>query len=140
MGMTLVHGYLALKYLPDKEMTLREFTKSVALAMCAMVVEGNDMSVAASTRGSRQAAIDAHVAKGDPGDLPHALFNGRALGLGGTVGEGRCRVCLNKHASGVCKTCSRALDTDHLKPCWVCYPEKHGRQCYCQHLAVDAKL
>ncbi len=32
--------------------------------------------------------------------LPNALFNGRALGLGGISGEGQCRLCLNKHASG----------------------------------------
>ena len=35
MGMTLVNGYLAFKYITDKEMTLREFTNSIALAMCA---------------------------------------------------------------------------------------------------------
>jgi hypothetical protein len=40
MGITLVNGYLAFKYLTDKEMTLREFTNSVALTMCAKVVEG----------------------------------------------------------------------------------------------------
>ncbi len=40
MGMTLVNGYLAIKYLTDKEMTLREFTNRVVQAMCAKVVEG----------------------------------------------------------------------------------------------------
>jgi hypothetical protein len=96
--------------------------------------------VAEATRGARRAAIDAQVARGDPGHLPHALFNGRALGLGGALGEGQCRLCLNKNASGVYKTRSMALDTDHPKPFWVCYPGKHGRQCYCQHLTVDAKI
>ncbi len=44
MGMTLVNGYLAFKYLTDKEMTLLEFTNSVAQAMCAKVVEGEGLS------------------------------------------------------------------------------------------------
>ena len=98
--------------------------------MCAKVVEGEGGVVAEATRGARRAAINAQVARDDPGHLPHALFNGRALGLGGTMGEGQCRLCLNKHASGVCKTCSKALDTDHPKQFWVSYPGKHGRQCY----------
>ena len=105
MGMTLVNGYLAFKYITDKELTLREFTNRVALAMCAKEGEEGGGSVAAGTRGSRQVDIDEQVARGDPGDLPHAQFNGRALGLGGTLGEGQCRLCLDKHASGVCKTC-----------------------------------
>jgi hypothetical protein len=42
MSMTLVNGYLSFNYLTDKEMTLLEFTNSVALAMCATVVEGSD--------------------------------------------------------------------------------------------------
>ena len=58
--------------------------------------------VSAATCGARQAAIDAQVARGDPDDLPHALFNGRALGLGGSGEEGQCQTCLDKHASGVC--------------------------------------
>jgi hypothetical protein len=81
-----VNGYLAFKHLTDKDMTLWEFTNSVALAMCTMVVdsEGSDGGMVASTRGSWQAAIDAQVARGDPGHLPHALFNGRVLCLGGS--------------------------------------------------------
>ena len=35
MGMTLVHGCLNFKYLSTKEITLREFTNAVALAMRA---------------------------------------------------------------------------------------------------------
>ena len=35
MGMTLVHGCLNFKYLSKKEITLREFTNAVALAMRA---------------------------------------------------------------------------------------------------------
>ncbi len=96
--------------------------------------------MAKATRGARRAAIDAQVARGDPGHLPHTLFNGRELGLGVTVGEGQYRLCLNEHALGVCKRCSKALNTDHPKPSWVSYPGKHGSECYCQHLTVDAKI
>ncbi len=38
----------------------------------------------AMTQGARQAAMEAHAAGVDPDDLPHAMFNGRALGVGGT--------------------------------------------------------
>ena len=139
MGMTLVNGYLAFKYISDKELTLQEFTNRAALALCAKEGEEGGGCVAAAMRGSRQVDIDAQVARGDPGDLPHALFNGRALGLGGTGGEGPCRLCLDKHASGVCKTCSEGRNTAKPKPFWVCYPGKHGRQCYCRHLTENAK-
>ena len=134
MGMTLVNGYLAFRHITDREMTLLEFTNSVALAMCAKVVEGVGGVVGVATRGARQAAMDSQVARADPGDLPHALFNGRALGLGASRGEGQCRLCMDKHASGVCKTCSTGLDTDRAKPFWICYNGRHGRQCYRQHL------
>jgi hypothetical protein len=96
--------------------------------------EGEGGVVAESTRGARQAAKEAQVARADPGDLSHTLFNGRALGLGGSRGEGQCRLCSHKHASGVCKTCSTGLDSDRAKPFWVCYPGSHGRKCYRQHL------
>jgi hypothetical protein len=89
MGMTLVNGYLAFKYITEEELTLLEFTNSVALAMCAEVGEEEEGGGGAATRGARQAHTDALMARADPGDLPHALFNGRALGLGGTGGEGQ---------------------------------------------------
>ena len=37
--------------------------------------------VSVATRGARQAAIDAQVVRGDPGDLLHALFTGERLAL-----------------------------------------------------------
>jgi hypothetical protein len=55
--MTLVNGYLAFKYITEEELTLREFTNSVALAMCAEVGEGGggggggDARRAAGTHG-----------------------------------------------------------------------------------------
>ncbi len=132
MGMTLVNGYLAFKYITDKEMTFREFTNRVALDMCAKVVQGRAVGWGGwgAKRGARQAAMDSQVARADPGDLPHALFNRQALGCGAGNGEGQCLLCLHKHASGVCKKCSTGLDADLAKPFWVCYPGNHGRQCY----------
>jgi hypothetical protein len=97
MGMTLVNGYLAFKYMTDQEMTLSEFTNCVALYMCAEVVEGEGGAVAGATRGARQAAMDIQVARGDPGDLSHALFNGRALGFRASCGEGQCWLCMSMH-------------------------------------------
>jgi hypothetical protein len=66
--LTVFCGYLAFKYITDKEQQ-----------------RGADQSnevVAVSTRGSRQAAIDAQVATGVPDDLPRAQIKGRSLGLG----------------------------------------------------------
>ena len=54
----------------------------------------------------------------------------KAMGLGGFGGEGQCRMCSHKHASGVCKTCSTRLDTERMKSFWVCYAGSHDDQCY----------
>ncbi len=60
------------------------------------------MRVAAATRGARQAAKEVlSMARLDPGDLPHTLFNDRALSVGGKGGEGQCRICQNVDASRV---------------------------------------
>ena len=61
MGMTLVNEYPAVKYITDKETTLREFTNSIALALCAKEGEEAGGVVSAATRGARQAATDAQV-------------------------------------------------------------------------------
>jgi hypothetical protein len=136
MGMTLVNGYLAFKYITERNITLREFANGVALTMCAKEEEGGGGCASTATRGALQAATDALVARHDSGDLPHALFNGRALGLGGNGREGQCRVCLNNHALGVCKTCSEGLNMDKPKVFWIFYPGRHGRQCYCLHMSM----
>ena len=39
--MPIINGHLAFKYITDKELTFREFTQSVALALCAKV-EGDE--------------------------------------------------------------------------------------------------
>ena len=66
--------------------------------------------------------------------MPHQIFIARTLGLGGRGGEGRCKICDNYHASGVCKSCSEGLGTDKPKMFWLCIPGAHGRQCYRKHL------
>ncbi len=61
------YGHLAFKCIADKEPSLRELTSNIALTICAKVAESSNDSnevVAASTRGSRQATIDAQVAAG----------------------------------------------------------------------------
>ncbi len=133
-------GYLAFKYHTKKELTLRALINGIALAICAEVAEAGEAGVAAGTRGSRQAAIRAHMARGDPGDLLHALFNGRALCLGGTWGEGQCRLCPNEHALRVCTTCYIGLDTGMPKTFSVCPPGTRVWQCNSRHLTVDADL
>jgi hypothetical protein len=72
---------------PSKELSLQDFAVGMALAVCAEVVDGGIVCVTVATHGSRHAAIDAHVARCDPGDLPHNVFNGRALGLGAQSAE-----------------------------------------------------
>ena len=67
--MTLVNGYLAFKYITDKEMTLREFTNSIALAMCAkegMRWEGCPGRDTLHTADRHWCSNDAQVARGDP--------------------------------------------------------------------------
>jgi hypothetical protein len=54
--------------------------------------------IEAAARGARQAAMEAQVAGAHPGDLPHALFNGRARGCSATRGKGQCRTT----AGGAC--------------------------------------
>ena len=134
MGMILVNAYLAYKHVTKQDPTLREFTNRVALAMCAKPGEQGSCPIASSTRRAQADAMDAVKRRADQGDIPHALFSGRALGLGGTGGEGACRTCGDKHASGICKTCSVGHETAKPKPFWLCFPGKHGRQCYCKHM------
>jgi hypothetical protein len=109
MDITLVNGYLAFKYITEQQPTLREFTNGVALAMCAKVMKEGGRGVAEATRGALLASEAALEARVDPGSMPHTLFSGRALQVGGTRGEGQCRLCLRTHASGVCKTYTSCL-------------------------------
>ena len=66
--------------------------------MCAKVDGGEGGAIEVAARGARQAAMEAQVAGAHPGDLPHALFNGRARGFSATRGKGQCRRSLHGHA------------------------------------------
>ena len=134
MGMKLVNGYLAHAFLTSKKIKHREYTNIVYLAMCADVDKGVEVDAARGTRASRVRAEVSAMELMDPGDMPHQIFVASTLGLGGKGGEGRCKICDNYHASGVCKTCSEGLGTDKPKLFWLCIPGAHGRQCYCRHL------
>ena len=103
MGMVLVNGYLAYKFLTPHNPTLREFTNRVALAMCAVQEDGAEVDVSSGTRLARQRAGGVRASVSDPGGLGHRLFSARTLGLGGEGAEGSCKLCTNKHACGVCK-------------------------------------
>ena len=73
----------------DKERTLLQ--QRASRCACAEQGEDGEGSIAALTRGARQPAIDALVARDDPVDLSHALLIGRWLGRGGACREGQCR-------------------------------------------------
>ena len=87
-------------------------------------------------RRAGQASAAALKAKTDPGDVPHFLFNRRAMGLDGSGGEGQCRVCSHKHTSGIGKTCPTRLDTDRVKPFCA---GSHGSQCFRRHLHAQPR-
>ena len=48
---TRVDGCLTFNLLTDKELSLREFTEGMALAVCAKVADGGSGCVAMATRG-----------------------------------------------------------------------------------------
>ena len=134
MGTTLVNGHVSYQYLTPHDLTLREFKISVAMAMCAVDKESNEVAVSTSTRLARQRSDAVRASVSDPGGLGHRLFRARSLGLGGKSAEGYCKICNDRHASGVFKTCSSGLGSEKPKPYWLCLPGKHGRPCYCQHM------
>ncbi len=124
IGMTRVNCYLAYKYLTQHAPTLWDFTNRVALAMCAVDEQVEEREVADGTRLSRKLAEGKRASVSDPGGLSHRLFSARTLGVGGKNSEGYCKICNDKHASGICKTCSSC--DDKPKPFLLCNPGKHG--------------
>jgi hypothetical protein len=143
MGNILVNGFLAFKFKTGKSPSLRDFTNVVAQAMCAGEGEEADEESDGKTRAEKQSRI-AEIAVAPPSKrikhalvskgIKHALVKGTSLGVGGKRKQGPCSVCKDRHATGVCVTCSKGLDTDSPKPFWLCSTGPHGRQCYCQHL------
>jgi hypothetical protein len=59
------------------------------------------------THGALQAAVEAHAAGADPDDLPHALFNGRALRFNASSAEG---------CAGCASTCMPMADARRALP------------------------
>ena len=130
MGMILVNAFFAFRFKTGKSPTLSEFTNVVAQALC-----GEAEGEVEERPKRRKSAKYAQGAVGPPSDrITHALVKGKSLGVGGIRKQGSCRVCKERHASGVCVTCSTGLDSEDPEPYWLCSPGVHGRQCYCQHL------
>ena len=130
MGKILVNAHFAFKFKTGKSPSLVDFTNVIAQALCG----GNKEAVEDGDTG-RTRSQKLRVAAGPPSDrISHALVKGISLGLGGIRNQGSCRVCKDRHTTGVCVTCSKGLDSDDPDPFWVCSPGVHGRHCYCQHL------
>ena len=102
--------------------------------MCADDEVGADVEVSSGSRLARQRAEGVRASVSDPGGLGHRLFSARNLAVGGKGAEGYSKICNDKHASGVCKTCSSGLGSEKPKPFWLCLTGKHGGPCYCQHV------
>ena len=68
-----MNGYLAFKYCTDKELTLREFTYSVALGMCAKQVEEED----SARRRGRQPRLSPVGGGAPPPPPTHTQYAGR---------------------------------------------------------------
>ena len=72
-----MNGYLAFKYCTDKELTLREFTYSVALGMCAKQVEEED---SARRRGRQPRLSPVGGGASPPPTHTHAIRRPQAAG------------------------------------------------------------
>ena len=112
MDVTLLHGYLTFKYLLDKEITLREFSNTFALVMCAnqrgewerpgsQARWRGDCS-AVSTGGSHNAL----ETRGNP-RIPSYSIAKWCVGCAAII-------CLL-----VCKTCFEGLCMEDPNVCWV---------------------
>ena len=130
MGKILVNALFAFKFKTGKSPSLVDFTNVIAQEPC----EGNEEARGDGDAG-RTRSQKLSVAVGPPSDrISHALVKGISLGLGGVRNQGSCRVCKDRHSTGVCVTCSKGLDSSDPEPFWLCSAGVHGRQCYCQHL------
>jgi hypothetical protein len=144
MGIVLVNAYLAMKYFEDTELSLKAYTNKVCAVLGARAGD-SDVAVAPASNTRGAATRTAHG--GTLSDLlapdtdhRHAVYSGRSYGLGGTNGEGRCKVegCSNQHATMFCVTCSSDLLSTKPKAFWICSPGCSGRQCYRDHM-LDAE-
>jgi hypothetical protein len=141
MGKILVNGFMAFKFKTCnlKSLSLREFTNVVAQAFCAVEGEEAEDEPDGRTRAEKQSRIAGSAVAPPQERIKRALVKGTSLGVGGKRNQGPYIVCKDRHATGVCVTCSKGLDTDSPEPYWLCSTGPHGRQCYCQHLHMMLK-
>ena len=134
LGKIIVNALFAFRYITGKQPTLHDFTNVIAQALCDDDDEESDAEESGRTRAERNAR-SMPSAVGPPKDrISHALVKGASLGLGNKRKQGPCSICKNKHATGVCVTCSKNLHREDHEIFWLCSTGMHGRQCYCQHL------
>jgi hypothetical protein len=116
MGKMLVNALFAFKFKTGKSPSLVDFTNVIAQGLC----EGNEEARGDGDAG-RTRSQKLSVAVGPPSDrISHALVKGISLGLGGVRNQGSCRVCKDRHSTGVCVTCSKGLDSSDPEPFWLC--------------------
>ncbi len=134
MGKVLVNGFLAFKFKTGQSQSLHDFTNVVAQALCADDEEEADDGAAGRTRAQKQSRMSKSAVAPPSERIKHALAKGTSIGVGGKRKQGPCNMCKQRHATGVCVTCSKGLDADAPELFWLCSTGVHGRQCYCQHL------
>ncbi len=98
---------ILLKSLNNLHPTLTRFTDKTTIAMCTNMEVGEGGAVVTRSKKERHRAETGPLLSDM--NMLHEALNGRTLGVEGTRREGQCRVCSDKHASCVCKTCSIGL-------------------------------
>jgi hypothetical protein len=134
IGKMLVNALFAFRFETGRTLSITDFTNTVAQALCGV----GDAEEAEHERGRTRAtpttsSLRNAVAQ-SAGRLSHALVKGTSIGMGNGRHQGPCRLCKNKHATGVCVRCSNRMNTEDPDLFWICSPGFHGRQCNCQHL------
>ncbi len=104
--MALENGYLASWYIIDKEPCLREYTNSVALAMCAKVDGREGGGVEAAARGARRRWLELILVT-----CPKLCSTGELEALVQPVEnlKGQCRWGLHRHAPWCMQTVLLAM-------------------------------
>ncbi len=113
MGMVLVNGYLAFKYLSPHLMTLQEFPIVIAQVMRVDKEAEADLPKGVCTQSVQQGETSGRAVGAPAEHISHACVRGKSLGLGRVKGEGVCSICKYNHAAGICVTCSKDLSSSH---------------------------
>jgi hypothetical protein len=116
MGMLLVNGYLAFKYLSPHLMTLQEFPNVIAQAMRVDKEAEADLPKGVCTQSVQQGGTSGRAVGAPAEHISHACVRGKSLGLGRVKGEGVCSICKYNHAAGICVACLAAAILGVL--CW----------------------